>query len=167
MCPSYMATLEEEHSTRGRANALRNVLSGTLPHDHFKDKRLYEVLDLCLECKACKAECPVQRGYGKAEVRIPRPLLQGTRFAIAESLIWEYRRAQRDWFCVCADVELVYEQWHLQMGNGKVYRNRFDAGRCLTLSAKHLRSGFRNIRIPTPIVGTRQRSKWFFFTTPS
>ena len=58
MCPSYMATLEEEHSTRGRANALRNVLSGTLPHDHFKDKRLYEVLDLCLECKACKAECP-------------------------------------------------------------------------------------------------------------
>ena len=58
MCPSYMATLEEEHSTRGRANALRNVLSGTLPHDHFKSKRLYEVLDLCLECKACKAECP-------------------------------------------------------------------------------------------------------------
>ncbi len=58
MCPSYMVTMEEEHSTRGRANALRNVLSGTLPHDHFKNKRLYEVLDLCLECKACKAECP-------------------------------------------------------------------------------------------------------------
>ena len=58
MCPSYMATLEEEHSTRGRANALRNVLSGTLPHDQFTGKRLYEVLDLCLECKACKAECP-------------------------------------------------------------------------------------------------------------
>ncbi|MCZ6679514.1 MAG: anaerobic glycerol-3-phosphate dehydrogenase subunit C, partial [Candidatus Poribacteria bacterium] len=58
MCPSYMATKEEEHSTRGRANVLRAVLSGTLPHLHFKSKRLYEVLDLCLECKACKAECP-------------------------------------------------------------------------------------------------------------
>jgi FAD/FMN-containing dehydrogenase/Fe-S oxidoreductase len=58
MCPSYMATREEEHTTRGRANALRAVLSGTLPHTDFKSRRLYEALDLCLECKACKAECP-------------------------------------------------------------------------------------------------------------
>ena len=58
MCPSYMATLEEEHSTRGRANALRAVLSGKVPKAEFTGKRLYEVLDLCLECKACKAECP-------------------------------------------------------------------------------------------------------------
>ncbi len=58
MCPSYMATLDEEHSTRGRANALRAVLSGKVPNKDFSGKRLYEVLDLCLECKACKAECP-------------------------------------------------------------------------------------------------------------
>ena len=58
MCPSYMATLDEEHSTRGRANALRAVLSGKVPRADFTGKRLYEVLDLCLECKACKAECP-------------------------------------------------------------------------------------------------------------
>ncbi|MGH7834871.1 MAG: FAD-binding and (Fe-S)-binding domain-containing protein, partial [Candidatus Binatia bacterium] len=58
MCPSYMATLDEEHSTRGRANALRAVLSGKVPKEDFTGKRLYEVLDLCLECKACKAECP-------------------------------------------------------------------------------------------------------------
>jgi len=58
MCPSYMATLDEEHSTRGRANALRAVLSGKVPREEFAGKRLYEVLDLCLECKACKAECP-------------------------------------------------------------------------------------------------------------
>jgi FAD/FMN-containing dehydrogenase/Fe-S oxidoreductase len=58
MCPSYMSTLDEEHSTRGRANALRAVLSGKVPKDDFAGKRLYEVLDLCLECKACKAECP-------------------------------------------------------------------------------------------------------------
>jgi FAD/FMN-containing dehydrogenase/Fe-S oxidoreductase len=58
MCPSYMGTLDEEHSTRGRANALRSVLSGKVPKDEFTGKRLYEVMDLCLECKACKAECP-------------------------------------------------------------------------------------------------------------
>src|SRR5437867_407547 len=58
MCPSYMATKDEEHSTRGRADALRAVLSGTLPPSEFTGKRLYEVMDLCLECKGCKAECP-------------------------------------------------------------------------------------------------------------
>jgi FAD/FMN-containing dehydrogenase/Fe-S oxidoreductase len=58
MCPSYMGTLDEEHSTRGRANALRNAISGRVPQQEFTSKRLYEVMDLCLECKACKAECP-------------------------------------------------------------------------------------------------------------
>jgi FAD/FMN-containing dehydrogenase/Fe-S oxidoreductase len=58
MCPSYMATKDEEHSTRGRANALRAVLSGKVPAADFAGKRLYEVMDLCLECKGCKSECP-------------------------------------------------------------------------------------------------------------
>ena len=58
MCPSYMVTREEEHSTRGRANALRSVLSGSLPASEFASKRLYDTLDLCLECKGCKGECP-------------------------------------------------------------------------------------------------------------
>ena len=57
MCPSYMATREEEHSTRGRANLLRAALSGLLPEGAMTSKRLYEALDLCLECKGCKAEC--------------------------------------------------------------------------------------------------------------
>ena len=58
MCPSYMVTRDEEHSTRGRANALRAALSGALPVDSLTSRRLYDVLDLCLECKGCKAECP-------------------------------------------------------------------------------------------------------------
>jgi FAD/FMN-containing dehydrogenase/Fe-S oxidoreductase len=57
MCPSFMATLDEQHSTRGRANALRAALDGRLASGlHGQD--LHEVMDLCLECKACKAECP-------------------------------------------------------------------------------------------------------------
>ena len=58
MCPSYMATREEEHSTRGRANALRAALSGALPMEDVRSERMFEVLDLCLECKSCKSECP-------------------------------------------------------------------------------------------------------------
>ena len=58
MCPSYMVTRDEEHSTRGRANALRAAISGALPVDALTGKRLHAVLDLCLECKGCKAECP-------------------------------------------------------------------------------------------------------------
>jgi FAD/FMN-containing dehydrogenase/Fe-S oxidoreductase len=59
MCPSYMATLEEAHSTRGRANVLRLAMTGRLGESGLGDKGVYDVLDLCLECRACKAECPV------------------------------------------------------------------------------------------------------------
>ena len=64
MCPSYMATHEEAHSTRGRANALRLAMTGHLGESGLGDKGVYEVLDLCLECRACKAECPVGVRYG-------------------------------------------------------------------------------------------------------
>jgi Fe-S oxidoreductase len=59
MCPSYMATREEAHSTRGRANVLRLAMSGQLGDAGLADKGVYDVLDLCLECRACKSECPV------------------------------------------------------------------------------------------------------------
>jgi len=58
MCPSYMVTRDEEHSTRGRANALRMVLSGALPAAELTGERMREVMDLCLECKGCTGECP-------------------------------------------------------------------------------------------------------------
>jgi Fe-S oxidoreductase len=59
MCPSYMATREEEHSVRGRANALVKALTEPDPHVALGDERLHEILDLCLMCKACKSECPL------------------------------------------------------------------------------------------------------------
>ena len=58
MCPSFMATGDEEHSTRGRANLLRQALNGVIPIEELAGKRVYEALDLCVECKACKSECP-------------------------------------------------------------------------------------------------------------
>ncbi|MGH9562151.1 MAG: FAD-binding and (Fe-S)-binding domain-containing protein, partial [Terracidiphilus sp.] len=60
MCPSYRATGEEQHSTRGRAHLLWEMLSGALRHEGFQSRAVHEALDLCLSCKACKSECPVQ-----------------------------------------------------------------------------------------------------------
>lgn len=58
MCPSFMVTREEEHSTRGRANILRAAISGRLPHLNLTSQQVYDALDLCVSCKACRAECP-------------------------------------------------------------------------------------------------------------
>jgi FAD/FMN-containing dehydrogenase/Fe-S oxidoreductase len=58
MCPSYMATREEEHSTRGRAHMLFELLQGEVLRDNWTDDHVKKSLDLCLSCKACKSECP-------------------------------------------------------------------------------------------------------------
>lgn len=58
MCPSFMATRDETHSTRGRANALRAAITGQLGPNGLDDPALHTALDLCLGCKACKHECP-------------------------------------------------------------------------------------------------------------
>ena len=58
MCPSYMATRDETHSTRGRARLLHEALTGGLLKDGFADRALFNALELCLSCKACKTECP-------------------------------------------------------------------------------------------------------------
>ena len=59
MCPSYRATGEEQHSTRGRARLLWEMLAGALRKEGFQSKAVHQALDLCLSCKACKTECPV------------------------------------------------------------------------------------------------------------
>ncbi len=58
MCPSFKATRDEEHSTRGRANALRMAMSNQFGSEGLSSSRLHDVMDLCLSCKACKSECP-------------------------------------------------------------------------------------------------------------
>lgn len=58
MCPSYMVTRDERDSTRGRANALRNVLNGRLPREQLVSEEMHDVFDLCVGCKACQSECP-------------------------------------------------------------------------------------------------------------
>src|SRR5882757_4578700 len=59
MCPSFMATGEELHSTRGRAHLLWELMQGEILPNQWQNKQVKESLDLCLSCKACKSECPV------------------------------------------------------------------------------------------------------------
>ncbi|MEZ4770985.1 MAG: FAD-linked oxidase C-terminal domain-containing protein [Caldilineales bacterium] len=83
MCPSFHATREEEHSTRGRANLLRTALSGQLDADAWTSDAVHDALDLCLGCKACKVECPssVDMAKIKTEVLAQRYARLGTPLA--------------------------------------------------------------------------------------
>jgi len=71
MCPSYMATNEEKHSTRGRARLLFEMMRGEALTDLWRSREVEEALDLCFACKACKSDCPVHVDMAtyKAEFR--------------------------------------------------------------------------------------------------
>ncbi|MFK7805730.1 MAG: FAD-binding and (Fe-S)-binding domain-containing protein [Anaerolineae bacterium] len=69
MCPPYMVTREEEHSTRGRANMLRAALTGKIPTDRMTGERMYRTMDLCVSCKACKTECPSSVDMAKIKMQ--------------------------------------------------------------------------------------------------
>ncbi|MEM8858285.1 MAG: FAD-linked oxidase C-terminal domain-containing protein [Chloroflexota bacterium] len=69
MCPPYMVTREEEHSTRGRANMLRAALTGKIPPSRLTGERMYQTMDLCVSCKACKTECPSSVDMSKIKMQ--------------------------------------------------------------------------------------------------
>ena len=58
MCPSYRATLDEQHSTRGRARLLQEMTAGSLADEGWRSAEVLEALDLCLSCRGCVSECP-------------------------------------------------------------------------------------------------------------
>lgn len=93
MCPSFMATRDEQHSTRGRANLLRAALTGALPPAQLHGEAMEQALELCLSCKACKHECPVKVDMArlKAEWQYGRNQSRGmgpTRWMLARTRTW-------------------------------------------------------------------------------
>jgi len=95
MCPSFMVTREEEHSTRGRANALRAALSGRLPPEELTSPRMYQVMDLCVECKACKAECPSSVDMAKIKFEFLAQYYQKHRVPLRTYLFADIARWSR------------------------------------------------------------------------
>ena len=87
MCPSYMVTRDEELSTRGRANALRGLMSGQLSENSWKDKELFKILDLCLECKAGKSECPSNVDMAKLKYEYMYQFYKRNKLPIAQKII--------------------------------------------------------------------------------
>jgi len=65
MCPSYMATRDELHTTRGRANLMRSLLTSEDPTVAMGSEELYGAMELCLQCKGCKSECPASVDLAK------------------------------------------------------------------------------------------------------
>ena len=130
MCPSYMVTREEAHSTRGRANTLRLAMSGQLGDAKLSDAGVHEVLDLCLECRACKSECPV----GVDVARFKSEFLAGYWDRHGMSLrgpgIWQ--RAQRGGLGqpLRAAVERDREQRDREVGGGDNRSASIAGGRC-------------------------------------
>ena len=98
MCPSYMVTREEKHSTRGRARLLLEMLHGDELPSGWRDETCAKALDLCLACKGCKSECPVNVDMATLQGRVPLAPLRaagcGRGSAYAFGLIDRWARAR-------------------------------------------------------------------------
>ncbi|OFW11270.1 MAG: hypothetical protein A3G20_08415 [Acidobacteria bacterium RIFCSPLOWO2_12_FULL_59_11] len=92
MCPSYMVTQEEEHSTRGRAVLLQAAISGRLPQDELTSPRMFQALDLCLECKGCKGECPANVDMAKLKYEFLAHYYEQHRLPLRSLLFGEVAR---------------------------------------------------------------------------
>jgi len=87
MCPSFRATGEEQHLTRGRANTLRLAISGQLGPDAFASDELYATMDLCVSCKGCKRECPTGVDMAKMKIEFLHHYWQHHALSMRQKLI--------------------------------------------------------------------------------
>jgi FAD/FMN-containing dehydrogenase/Fe-S oxidoreductase len=95
MCPSYMVTREEEHCTRGRARLLWEMLNGSLKDEGWHNEPVKEALDLCLACKGCKSDCPVNVDMATYKAEFLSHYYEGRprpRHAYSMGLIWWWAR---------------------------------------------------------------------------
>ncbi len=135
MCPSYMATRNETHTTRGRANALRLAISGQLDTTELAHKELLPVMDLCLECKACKSECPTGVDMARLKSEVLHQVHQQHGAVFKDRLIANIAGISR-WGSRFAPVA----NWALNLGISRQVNERllgFDHRRSLPAFARH------------------------------
>jgi FAD/FMN-containing dehydrogenase/Fe-S oxidoreductase len=87
MCPSYRATRDEQHVTRGRANSLRLALSGQLGEGAFTSDEMLESLKLCVSCKACKRECPTGVDMARMKIEVLSARMKERGLSLRDRLI--------------------------------------------------------------------------------
>ena len=87
MCPSYRATRDEQHVTRGRANTLRLALSGQLGADALTSDAMAATLDLCVSCKACRRECPTGVDMARMKIEVMHQMRKTRGLPLRDRLI--------------------------------------------------------------------------------
>lgn len=95
MCPSYMATKDEKDTTRARANILREVLTHSEKKNAFDSEEIKAVMDLCLSCKGCKAECPSNVDVGKLKAEWQHQYYQSHGVSLRTKLIANFSKLNR------------------------------------------------------------------------
>lgn len=142
MCPSYMATRDEVHSTRGRATVLRQALSGQLGADALSRDDVMAIFDLCISCKGCKSECPNKVDVGKMKAELQYQYYQ------------HHRRPLRSHFFAHAGTLGVLQSGALADLANAVLKNR--------LVRKLLDKGLGiDERRPLPFYAKQRLSRWF------
>ncbi len=113
MCPSYMATLDERHSTRGRGNALRLAITGQLSSGDaaWADPETINTLDLCLSCKACKTECPSNVDIAKLKAEYTAQRYRTQRPSLGTRLMSSLRTLNRLGSLAPAMSNMIAEMW--------------------------------------------------------
>lgn len=95
MCPSYMATKNEKDTTRARANILREFLTNSKSVNRFNHKEIYDVMDLCLSCKACKSECPSNVDVAKLKAEFLQQYYDENGVPFRSKLIANFSKSAR------------------------------------------------------------------------
>jgi FAD/FMN-containing dehydrogenase/Fe-S oxidoreductase len=159
MCPSYMATLDEQNTTRARANMLRNVLTQSPQENPFDDESLKQVLDLCLSCKGCKKECPSTVDMAKLKAEFTQHYYDANGAPLRSRLIAHFTTTQRL-------ASLAPWAWNFLFAHSAIRRllNRlsgFHPDRSIPLLSKTTLARWFKTHSPHPNAGAKGRV-WFF-----
>ncbi|HLQ98925.1 MAG TPA: FAD-linked oxidase C-terminal domain-containing protein [Sphingobacterium sp.] len=95
MCPSFMATRNEQDTTRARANLLRQFLTNSTQENKYDHKEILEVMDLCLSCKACKSECPSQVDVAKMKAEFLQHYYDANGSPFRSKVIAHFTQSQK------------------------------------------------------------------------
>ncbi len=152
LCPSYMVTRDEVQTTRGRANALRLVMTGDLP-DGWSNETLHDALDLCLQCKACKSECPSNVDMAKLKAEVLYQKYRGRAVPLGSLLM-----AHIDQLNPIGSATAPLANWSLKQPAFRWLQEKVlgvDRRRILpSFDANHLRKWFKK-HTPDPRAGSR------------